>query len=59
MSTNYGIIVLKDGRSGMVHLMKPVTFKGGNIYYSIGWADSKVREDMTGDKVESFTYCSK
>jgi hypothetical protein len=58
MTTSYGIIVLKTGQSGMVHLLKPVCFKGGLTHYSIAWKDSGKREQLTSENIESFTYCS-
>lgn len=59
MSTSYGIIVLKNGTSGMVHLLSPVCFKGSTTHYHIGWEQTGVIERLTGEEVESFTYCSK
>lgn len=59
MSTSYGIIVLKNGKSGMVHLIKPVCFKGNLTHYSIMWESSNVREELISEHITSFTYCSK
>lgn len=59
MSTSYGIIVLKNGKSGMVHLLKPVCFKGGLVHYSILWENTKITQQLTSESIESFTYCSK
>jgi hypothetical protein len=59
MTTSYGFITLKSGKSGMVHLLSPVSFKGGLIHYHIGWADSQQVERLTDKDIHSFTYCSK
>lgn len=59
MSTNYGFIILNNGKRGMVHLLTPVTFKGNSIYYHIGWESDKKVERLTDKEIKSFTYCSK